>query len=270
MNSYRGDLGPVGESGQEYTHLASLVVEPGAAPIRAYVKVYAPSYSGRQSRGLVNELVGYFCGECAGLPVPPRAGLIALDVASLASPPHWLASSPQAIGWWTEDVAQPSLRAIWNFDALPAGSTAQNAALATAREFLLKHSGTPGVIAFDDLIANIDRNLGNLLRGPTALTLIDHGQTLTGPVWLDVDLVPTATYTNKVLNLLGAAASTLPYKNAVMSEYHSIVSTVSPRLGDLKSLLDGVLTPPDSTAAHDFLSQRCVPPSIAHRVGVVV
>lgn len=269
-SSYRGELGPVGESGVEYTHLASMSVVAEQAPIRCFVKIYPDLYeSGRPARGLVNEVVGYFCAESSGLRVPPRAGLIVVEVANLSSPPAWLASAESVVGWWSEDVGHPSLRATWDLDALPVGSPARNEAIAKAREFLLRHSGTPAVIALDDLVANIDRNLGNLLAGSGRVTLIDHGRTLTGPAWLPPELIPSASYENKVRSLLGPAAETLPFKSSVMDEYSSIVSKVSPRMPQLRRLLDGMLHPADSAAAHQFLIDRSSPRSVAHRVGVV-
>jgi len=268
--SYRGELGPVGEAGVEYTHLASLSVLASEPPVRAFVKVYPLHYdSGRAARGLVNEVVGYFCADRAGLPVAPKAGLIVLEASQLASAPPWLNAAHPVVAWWTEDACHPSIRATWNFDALPEGSSAQIEAIASARDFLIKHAGTPAVVALDDLVANIDRNLGNLLAGAGKLTLIDHGRSLTGPAWIPPELVSADPYPNVIRGLLGAAAETLPFKGAVMAEYSSIVSKVSPVMPELKVLLDGLLEPSDSAAAHDFILGRTAPRSIARRIGVV-
>lgn len=268
--SYRGELGAVGEVGIEYTHLASLSVAPGLPNVRAYVKIYPTHYdSGRAARGLVNEVVGYFCADCAGLPVPQLAGLIALEVSQLASAPKWLDPSEPVVGWWTQDVDHPSIRATWNLDALPKDSPAQQQAIASAREFLFKHGGTPAVVALDDLVANIDRNLGNLLAGSGKLTLIDHGQSLTGPAWLPPELVVGESYGNVIRSLLGAAGETLPFKSAVMAEYIALVAKVAPVMPELKGLLDILLEPQDSVAAYDFLQGRAAPASIARRMRVV-
>lgn len=269
-SSYRGELGPISESGREYTHLATLSVASGEAPVRAYVKVYPSGYqSGAVARGLINELVGYFCAERGGLSVPPRAGLIELEVGNLSSPPLWLAQAPAAIGWWTEDAGHQSIKASLDLDALPDGSATKRRALGAARDFLLRHEDAPAVIAFDDLVANVDRNLGNLLSSPGKLTLIDHGRALTGPVWVKSDLVPGQTYQNVVRSFLNPESDSLPYKSRVMAEYTSIVSQVSPAMADLKTWLDGLLAPDEANAVHSFLVARTARQSIAQRVGVV-
>ncbi|KGO99770.1 hypothetical protein N791_00405 [Lysobacter defluvii IMMIB APB-9 = DSM 18482] len=141
--------------------------------------------------------------------------------------------------------------------------------MAQAREFLIKHCSTPSIVALDDLIANVDRNLGNLLHSPGSLTLIDHGRSLTGPAWRRPDLVAGNAFMNVVRDLLGPAAETLPFRGAVMAEYTTIVSKVSPAMPELKQLLDHLLDPLDSRAAHDFLHGRSAPGSIARRIGVV-
>jgi len=269
-SAYRGDLGPVGEVGVEYTHLASLSPNDVEPSVRAFIKIYPETYAGGEPvRGLVNEVIGYFVAERAGLPVPPRAGLIALQVSQLVSAPAWLDPSKPAIGFWSEDVETPSIRATWRLAGLPIGSSAQMAALNSAREFLLSHGGTPAVIALDDLLANIDRNLGNLLAGGGKLTLIDHGRCLSGPCWVPPDLVVDRVYLNVVRDLLGVAADSLPYRGSIMAEYRNIIGRLTPAMGDLKLLLDKLLEPGESNAAYEFLSNRSESASIARRVRVV-
>jgi len=154
-------------------------------------------------------------------------------------------------------------------DALPDGSATKRQALSAARDFLLRHADAPAVIAFDDLVANVDRNLGNLLSAPGKLTLIDHGRALTGPVWVKSDLLPGGTYGNVVRSFLDPESDSLPYKSRVMAEYSSIVSQVSPAMADLKTWLDSLLAPDEAMAVHSFLVARTARQSIAQRVGVV-
>lgn len=269
-DAYRGELAPLAERGVEYTHIASLATGSTSSPVRAYVKVFPHDYGpGVPARGLVNELVGYFCAERAGQAVPSNAGLILLEFDQLTSPPEWLDPSRPIVGWWSEDAKFPSLRATWNLDALPLASTALAHALSSASDFLSKHRSTPAVVALDDLLANVDRNPGNLLDTSTDLLLIDHGYALTGPSWQVPDLAAEKIYRNVVRELIGARAETLPFKSAVMAEYSSIVSKVSPAMPELKRWLDQLLEPADSNAAHDFILGRFPAGSIARRIGVV-
>lgn len=271
-NSYRGELGPVSERGIEYTHLARLSVSSSEQPVRAFVKAYAPVHlqSGHASKGLVNELAGYFCAELGGLTVPKRAGLIVVDPSQLSDPPEWVTIQSTLVAWWSEDFGNQSIKATWNLTALPDGSLAQQEALLAARSFLVKHASTPSVIAFDDLIANIDRNLGNLLGSSGTLGLIDHGHCITGPAWLPSDLDPSVAYRNVIRLLLGPAAETLPFKSAVMDAYESIVGAITPHMSELRQLMGGLLDDDEADSAHSFIQMRGAPGSIAHRVGVVV
>lgn len=269
-DAYRGELAPLLERGAEYTHVASLAMSSTSTPVRAYVKVFPYEYGpGVPARGLVNELVGYFCAERAGQSVPSNAGLILLEFDQLTSPPDWLDPSRPIVGWWSQDAAFPSLRASWNLGALPPASTALAHALSSASDFLSKHRSTPAVVALDDLLANVDRNLGNLLNAATDLLLIDHGCALTGPSWTPPDLAAEKIYPNVVRELIGARAETLPFKGAVMAEYTLIVSKVGPAMPELKRWLDQLLEPADSKAAHDFIVGRFPARSIAPRIGVV-
>lgn len=270
QEAFVGELGPIGESGVECTRLASLSIDERAAPVRAYVKMFATTNGeGAALRGLVNEVAGYFCAKAAELPVAPRAGLIVLDGSMLSDPPEWMRPGSLYVGWWTEDVGYPSIKATFKWDALPAGSMVQLEALAEIRATLLKYPGTPSIIALDDLIANIDRNLGNILCVPHGLSLIDHGHCLTGPAWTATDLIPDSTYRNVVKAILGADGETLPYKSSIMAAYVTIAGRVVPKLPELEALMGHLVIESDASAASTFLQLRSAPPSAARRVGVV-
>ncbi|RYE61263.1 MAG: hypothetical protein EOP20_00125 [Hyphomicrobiales bacterium] len=268
--AFLGELGVLGESGVECTRLATLDISAEVGPTRAYVKAFGTTNGdGFALRGLVNEVAGYFCADAAGLPVPPRAGLIVVEPSMLGEPPEWMQPGSEHVCWWSEDVGSLSLRARFNWDALPDGSVAQDDALQLIREVLLRYPGTPSVIALDDLIANVDRNLGNVLCTPLGLSLIDHGHCLTGPQWVSSDLRADASYRNVVRQILDAAGDTLPYKSSIMAAYRQITLGIAPKLSELKELLDVLVDAGDAEAAHEFLSTRSDPPSIAHRMGVV-
>lgn len=269
QNAYRGELSSPAEAGREFTHLALLDVGAGS-PIRAYVKLYPAAYAdGSPSRGLVNELVGHFFSCRAGLPTPKQAGLLVLDPSRLSRSPVWIDRSKPILGWWSEDVGSKSLRATLNIDALPEGSQARIQACLEAKDFLLRHAETSAVVALDDLIANVDRNLGNILLGPNSITLIDHGQTLTGPSWVAEELSPQLLYPNKIRALLGPDYEALPFKSRVMADYSSISAAVSTALPDLKPWLERLLPPSDAVSAHDFIQQRTDLGLAARRIGVV-
>lgn len=271
QDAYRGELSSPAEAGVEFTHLALLAIDgAGSPPVRAYVKIYPQAYpDGSPARGLVNELVGHFFSCRAGLPTPSRAGLIVLDPSCISRTPHWLDRTKPVAGWWSEDMGTKSLRACLNIDALPEHSSARLQAFMDAKAFLLRHAETSAVIAFDDLIANVDRNLGNILAGPRTITLIDHGRVLTGPAWLAEQLSPEALYPNTIRALLGPDYEALPFKSRVMADYTSICGAVNAGLPELKPWLDRLLPTKDAESAHDFILQRTNLSLAARRIGVV-
>lgn len=269
-DAYRGELASPAEAGIEFTHLALLDVDGTGSSVRAYVKIYPAAYAdGSPSRGLVNELVGHFFSCRAGLPTPKRAGLAVLDASRISRTPDWIDRTQPVLGWWSEDVGTKSLRATLNIDALPEGSPAKIQACLDAKAFLLRHADTSAVVAFDDLIANVDRNLGNILAGAGSITLIDHGQTLTGPAWRAEELSPQELYPNKVRALLGPDYEALSFKSRVMANYTTISGTVSTALPDLKPWLERLLPPSDAQSAHNFIQQRADLNLAARRIGVV-
>ena len=269
--AFLGELGALPETGVECTRLASISVTDTAPPVRAYLKIFASTYgSGLATRGLVNEVAGYFCAEAGGLSVAQQAGLITLEPSMISNPPSWLASTSPLVAWWSQDMAHPSIRASLNIQALPNGSAAQQDAFKQALDMLLKFAGTPAVIALDDLVANIDRNLGNALYSPAGISLIDHGHCLTGPAWVAGDLDSGKSYDNKVRSFLGASGETLSYKSSIMAAYTQIAKDVAPKLPQLKHLAEQLVSASDAAALNTFLERRSVLSSIPHRVGVVV
>lgn len=270
-SSFVGELSEVPERGVEYASLVTLAPDPDQPPIRAYLKIFPSDYGlGLPGRGLINELVGYLCAEWAGRRVPPSAGLIALDYAQLSSPPDFLDPARPVICWWTQDAKANSLHAAWNPAVLPPASQAAVREEDVAREFFTKHSATASIVAFDDLVANVDRNIGNLLQAGGDLILIDHAYSLTGPSWKSTDLVAEGKYRNEVRRLMGSNGDLLPFKAKIMNEHANMVSKLDPKMGELKGWLDHLLDAGDSVAAHEFILKRFCPALAAERVGVLI
>lgn len=59
-------------------------------------------------------------------------------------------------------------------------------------------------LTFDDIIANLDRHLNNLLRiGDSSYALIDHGRLVVqNGLWKADDLKPDGAFDNRLLNIL--------------------------------------------------------------------
>lgn len=66
-------------------------------------------------------------------------------------------------------------------------------------EELAKQPWLGELYGFDAWVANVDRNIGNLLFATgTGIWIIDHGRCFTGPAWTQADLVATGRYRNRL------------------------------------------------------------------------
>jgi hypothetical protein len=127
---------------------------------------------------MANELVATTIGCELGLRVP-RAFLVRVHPEDLPQSARLQKHGRATTAFATADLEHPSLRRRVH------GSAAVQGLVMLVRESILQ------AVIFDDWVANIDRNLGNLLISPEGgLHLIDHGQCFTGPCWEAQDLVP--------------------------------------------------------------------------------
>lgn len=94
---------------------------------------------------------------------------------SLPTLPPVIVMNPADGSLWfgARDVAYPSLSANLNL-----GNTADQAQLFALAEVLSNWSQVGHVISFDELVANGDRNPGNVLWNGTVFSIIDHERSL--------------------------------------------------------------------------------------------
>jgi len=118
----------------------------------------------------------------------------------------------------------------------------------------------PSLIAVDQLIANIDRNLGNLVFiGQDSFVAIDHGHALHGPAWQWDALWKTQRPTpSPLLSFLVAVLGDLPDGTAnamvaaaeiMQEQYYAMQDSIREAVGSQSSAL--------SAAAMDMTWWRC-------------
>lgn len=227
---YRGSAatGVVSDGATAHTHIALLHTAKGERPTRCYVKFY-PNHNevGLEHRGLINELVGHVLATCMGAPTPHQAGFITLQSDQLATRPSWVGDREQMVGWWTQDMAFPSLRAYYGLSDLEQAAHLIREKLAKAAAELMASGKAPLIIAMDDLLADIDRNIGNLLRlRDGRYVLVDFGKCLTGDGWIVDDLDPGRNYPNKIANTLAPESQRLPFRHAVVKAQESLSANI--------------------------------------------
>lgn len=184
-------------SGVQSTYRA-LVRKGNKAHLPAYYKVFdAQEYE----LANFNELLGYEIAKHNGLPVPPDTFICACKPSMLISP--------------SSDVAErfkdtQYISGIASIDSNPHHFTQLNYSNPKFANDLLNWRHIAKAAVFDELVVNIDRNNGNLIRvREHEYVLIDHHQILEGGQW-NIDKLPEILQAPSMKNDLASfiAAST--------------------------------------------------------------
>ncbi|ENV48120.1 hypothetical protein P255_00999 [Acinetobacter brisouii CIP 110357] len=205
-NSYLASHEIVTGGAMGVTRLASIEWDDGTIK-KCYIKVY-PTHD--RIRKLCNELTGFTLGKALGILQPDNAALIPLsklfykDFSDVVD----LNSNETVWAWVTTECGQ-SVKGIFHlndFENLfkndPDNAIAK---LIQAYSLVCNQKNLPNIIAFDDFIANDDRNIGNVVMiGDGNMGIIDHGEILGSVNWFSdlLALDKTLAFNNKLLNIL--------------------------------------------------------------------
>jgi hypothetical protein len=150
------------------SHIAAVRFEGDKAPTKAYVKFCGPS-----EHDLFYEILGYILAQNLGIKQPPRAALIIAPLDLIRKHggvlPDWIPKNAQSMpAFCTELSPSRSISYLYKADAL----------LAKYQDLFINcHNWYASVTAFDEWLANNDRNGGNILQlSPNVYSIIDHGR----------------------------------------------------------------------------------------------
>lgn len=142
---------------------------------------------------LISEIVCALIGRALGLTIP-RPFLVKVPREVLPNTGKWVAGITSCLAYGSEDAGLHNFK---RFVKTPLGNQARFLAI------LRSWSDFRRVTLFDELIANKDRHLGNLLfDGKDKFWLIDHSHALTGPNWTPNDLHSGAQTQNLLLQFV--------------------------------------------------------------------
>lgn len=208
--------------------------------VRAFIKDLA-------IRELANELLAASIGLSLGLPIPIPI-LARAEKSDLSAECIPLDESGYLVFASSEAPAGPILQMIRNSPDK----------LDQIMDRVSKWDGLGSLYGFDTWVANIDRHRGNFLfGGQDDVWLIDHGFSFTGPKWVPSDLVPSASYMNK-LALWVTPYLTPSRKSQLAPEASAAAAKLdSPALGALAAANSvDVLLGSDLSAVLTFLEER--------------
>lgn len=271
---FRGPLAPPKSAGKSPIFRAKIAA--GEESVRCYVKptpdtIHCPSAGEAvENMELAAEILGYVLARNSGFSVPDMAGVILLTVDQLPGDllPKLEQISPDGLQqdylcWFSKDMAYPSLLQQTAGDSLPEEMLDLRLRSLVGR--MLRNPESPRVVAFDDWLANSDRNLGNLLGSAESLLLIDHGRILAYPNWTPGRLgTAPGPVSNKIEALMDQYSpgwsKNLPTKSARMLAYRSFELKFNSGGADAAvSSLSSLLSPDDAAAVVRFLGSRLNP-----------
>lgn len=261
--SYRKSIRLITEIGnKEPVHLAE--VEIAGQNRRMYLKYYPEPTVSNNHKGFINEIIGFVLADFVGLPQPNSACLINCKSSVL----HRL--MPE----FFED--NDSSVVLWGAEAIKGKTPAQHFNLAkdcpSLVNELIAWKEVESTIAFDDWLANTDRNLNNLVRVKrNKYFLIDHGWLFSGLKWDAEKLSISKVYENK-LELFTRTSDSKKEEDRInrrcfSSESH--YSAFEQALAELEYWFSVFLERSDEDLLKKFVSQRAQEENIKARLGVI-
>lgn len=254
---------PADECGLEATCVLTLQHPESTQHKPFYAKFY-PDLD-RRSRAMANEVAGYILAHRYGLPQPPRACLARiplnkLDLKSLPKQHQWLKTvsknKANYHAFCTEAINAPT---PWHHYG--------KAAFEAMKEDIRRWPDHAKTMAFDDIVANLDRHMNNLLRiGESRYALIDHGRLVVASGhWQSTDLQAENEFNNRLLDILYSDPSTVANGMIAAAESATALLTGTAEVSHLISHL--TQSPGESQAFDKFIQSRTIsaPKRIAKR-----
>ncbi|QGQ69808.1 hypothetical protein [Halomonas sp. PA16-9] len=141
---------------------------------QAYLKIFGSNLG----TCIINEITGFLIGKACNLPLPNKLGMLQL--------PEDFVKANQCCEWAiaVSEVPGKTLKMIYKDVGVDS--------FAPIFDHLFEWSRIEDVLAFDDWIANGDRNIGNVvIAGSSSYYLIDHSDALVKSNWSIGDLDPS-------------------------------------------------------------------------------
>lgn len=227
------------------THLAN-VKWIDNEPNRFYVKIYPKD----KPRGLINEITGYLLAYALGIPQPKKVGMIQLPKEVLAKEHHsqFNVVDNYIIGWLSEEsgITPNTFLSIGEIS-----SYKESLAKLGAWRYL------PNLIAFDDWVANQDRNTGNItIQGPSDFKIIDHGNVPVSESWTQNCLVTDKYYRNVLMEIFCSDGFKLPESVKMANASKEHLSAFTEVRDELTRWWEVFLKPDCHEKINEFIAQR--------------
>lgn len=152
------------------THLASLSLDGISGEF--FIKLFKNS----ESFGISNEITGYLLAHASGVPVPEHACLVKvpdLVMNELGLNPN---DYNNGVAFAISKVLGKTPASYWNLNMIPQCTSLMS--------LIASWDKVHDVICFDDWVANLDRNIGNIVvENGNKISVIDHSNMPYDLVW---------------------------------------------------------------------------------------
>lgn len=238
---YLGKLADVDDGRSSYTHIAKIRYDD--KQLRCHVKLFS------DYKQLNNEITAYILARLDGQPIPEHACIIKIKQNDILNAFPAAQVTGDAYGWATNTIVGKTPNSYFK-----EGTKEYELAL----KALAKINGIASLIAFDNLIANPDRNTGNvILSGDlTSFWIFDHDQSPFKPDWTLQDLDPNSDTRCVITAALFPKGLPSTIKSLVVDAAKSHSANLVNMLDYTLSWWQHLLTPDEVKALGDFYKNR--------------
>lgn len=227
------------------THLANVKWIDNKAG-RFYVKVYPTCHP----KGLINEITGYLVAHAVGLPQPKKVAIIQIpkEIVENNFSGSFQCSGDYYWGWASEESGITPNTFLSMKDMVSYNN---------CLEKIKKWDFFSDLLAFDDWVANQDRNTGNItIKGNNDFYIIDHGNVPVSEGWTKDNLVVERIYKNKLLDGLYGTNYPLPLSVALVESSREHSKVFEQAKDELQAWCKLLLEPESSKHLQFFLKAR--------------
>lgn len=270
------------------TRKASIEWDDGSIR-KCYVKVYPEQ---ERIRKIFNELTGFLLGNAIGILQPDSAAIMPLNELFFEDYGIRKDTEDTFVWAWVTSECGESVSGIFQLnktiESLKKDIQNTNKKYLNALSLICSQDNISQVIAFDDFIANDDRNIGNIvMTGDGNMGIIDHGEILGRIDWLNnlSNLDKNQFFFNKLLMMLDQYSAPKTHTNftiksqavdAITRHEQAFISIQQQLHIWWKNILEISNIPEKDhsiylTYLDEFLHHRCKQPStlFANRIGLV-
>lgn len=194
------EMSPTSGGRSATTYLAE-VEWPNGDVIESFVKLFPVN---TRIKEIINESFGFLLADAASLRQSTRAALIKLNVTEFpidTTTDSFAATNGFVYGWVTASLGGKDLKKMYLNNPSDISSDEEQQILSVLRSW----PNFKALVAFDDWVGNIDRNIGNLIFiKKDDIGVIDHGQIFGVIDWQHEKIDPTINCTNWMFNAFKA------------------------------------------------------------------